>query len=259
MENNPELPPKVKRLDNLHKTDSPEEDSVWDLAHKEKEFREKLKEAEMPKENIDEIADEISDETLEKIEAEKEAMLDPLTGLVRRPTLEKYVSMIMKVRKKTSFGEEKRVIEKRKPCHSLILLDIDRFKNINDSYGHSAGDKVLSEVSKAIAGTLRQRELSCRWGGEEIAIFIPDVDSSATTKIAERIRETIEKLKVKIDDKREISVTVSLGYSDTDQISLEANGKSILEAMVENSDAAMYRAKDEGRNKSVAFDEGMKK
>ena len=123
----------------------------------------------------------------------------------------------------------------------LLFLDIDHFKQCNDTYGHAAGDSVLIAVGKTIANVLRKLDVVCRWGGEEFIVIIPNTDNTTLAMIAERIRDFIEKSW--IDHKgTAIRVTVSIGGT------LARDGDSI-EEFVERADHLMYESKDAGRNR----------
>ncbi len=126
---------------------------------------------------------------------------------------------------------------------SLLMLDIDDFKNVNDTYGHPAGDSVLSETAKMISLSIRDIDLAFRYGGEEFAVILPETGKSAATFVAERIRKNIEKTIIEIDEKQSISVTVSIGVS-----SCPANANSMKEIVL-TSDKALYKAKKSGKNR----------
>ena len=124
---------------------------------------------------------------------------------------------------------------------ALLMIDIDNFKKINDTYGHQKGDQVLSVVASIISESLRLNDLVARYGGEEIVVLIPQAESAKLLQIAEKIRirvenETIERLG--------LMVTVSIGcaYSSAD-----AGGDSLIKV----ADEALYEAKDSGKNKVV--------
>ena len=125
----------------------------------------------------------------------------------------------------------------RKPL-SIGMFDIDYFKKINDKYGHVFGDEVLIKISSVIEETIRKVDIAGRYGGEEFLIVIPDTDSSGAYKTAERIRESIEKIKW---DKDGLKVTISGGVCEFKD---EDSGKLITKA-----DKLLYKAKESGRNR----------
>jgi diguanylate cyclase (GGDEF)-like protein len=207
----------------------------------------------LKKELIDELGNIHSNAILGKMEAEKKSLIDPLTGLGNLANLKAVAQPILVPGRR---GERQQ--EKRK--HSLIRIDLDDFKKINDTYGHSAGDRVLVEVAKAIKATLRKEEkgLAYRKGGDEFVVFLPHANLEIAAKVAERIRENIEKVKIKSEKGDEIKVTASLGCSSTEQVPKETPRNKYLEALDENSDAAAYRSKESGRNKVSIFESKIK-
>lgn len=124
---------------------------------------------------------------------------------------------------------------------ALIMIDLDLFKKINDSYGHEAGDLVLREIQQPIRGALRANDLVGRMGGEEFLIFLPGVNLATAARIAERIRLAIESLEISYRG-HSIHVTASLGLAQ-----LEDHGD--LDALIREADDALYRAKQNGRNR----------
>ena len=127
---------------------------------------------------------------------------------------------------------------------SLILYDLDKFKNINDTYGHLVGDIVLKKVSQTILNSLHQDQILGRYGGEEFTIILPNTDSEKAFKIAEHFRKKIENL---IFTELERSVTISLGIA-----TFPEHGKTISE-LIEIADQALYHSKNTGRNKTTVW------
>ena len=121
------------------------------------------------------------------------------------------------------------------------MIDIDDFKQVNDQYGHQKGDDVLSKIGQCINEIVREMDLAARYGGEELAIILPNSDIEKAYKIGERVRVAIEKLK--FDG---FSVTVSIGVGGTDR-----KTKNTPEALIKKADVALYRAKDKGKNRTV--------
>jgi diguanylate cyclase (GGDEF)-like protein len=131
-------------------------------------------------------------------------------------------------------------------CMSLIMLDIDDFKEFNDSYGHPRGDDVLRSVSATIRGNLREMDIAARYGGEEFVVVLPETDSSGACAVAERIRSGIGGVDEVPDGYGAHRRTVSIGVATFPQ-----DGRSARE-LLEAADAAMYVAKRAGKNRVKA-------
>jgi diguanylate cyclase (GGDEF)-like protein len=125
---------------------------------------------------------------------------------------------------------------------SLIMVDIDWFKKINDSYGHEVGNVVLKELSDVIKGCIRDVDIFCRYGGEEFVVILPQTPQVEASRIGERIRERVEQMVVDAGNERRLKITVSVGVT-----SYPENGKS-HEDLVSIADQALYRAKGAGKN-----------
>lgn len=125
---------------------------------------------------------------------------------------------------------------------SLIMIDIDWFKKLNDTHGHEAGNQVLIKMSNIIRKSIRDVDIFCRYGGEEFIVILPQTPLSEASQIGERIRSEVEKEIFLIEEAGRLRTTVSVGVS-----SFPENGKS-QEELVSITDQAMYRAKGEGRN-----------
>ena len=128
-------------------------------------------------------------------------------------------------------------------------MDIDHFKNLNDTYGHLAGDAVLRAVSAQVQKLIRVEDLLARYGGEEFVILARSTGRTDATRLAERIRRTIEELKVE-DGAHTVGVTVSIGLTPLSDVG-DAGGPNDLLAL---ADERLYRAKNGGRNRVVAAD-----
>lgn len=161
-----------------------------------------------------------------------EASTDPLTGLPNRRTFQAYLTNQI----------EGRVRKPRSSAIGIIMLDLDRFKEVNDRYGHGVGDEVLQAAGKRIQMATRRGELSARIGGEEFAVILPDVSGSELRQAAERFRALIaaEPVETKIGP---LSITTSVGASFAWDIDHGA-GASLLAT----ADAALYQSKSSGRN-----------
>lgn len=127
------------------------------------------------------------------------------------------------------------------PPFAVAMVDIDHFKQVNDTYGHQAGDAVLHAVAQAVQHGAGQQGISCRYGGEELVIFFPQKTTKEVTLVVEKIRTAIEKIKTR-SGKKKISVTISAGISHR-----ESYSQSIVD-VIQASDKAMYAAKNNGRN-----------
>ena len=175
------------------------------------------------------IIDEFDGVDKLKEDIEKNALIDPLTGCVNKKEAE-YLS------------EEflKNYLRYNTPL-SLLMLDIDFFKKVNDTYGHLAGDYVLKEVAKSIKSLIRESDVCGRFGGEEFIILAPNTKLSGALKLAERIRESIEKQKFEFHNKN-IKVTVSIGITS-------ASKSDSIHSLIERADEALYDAKHKGRDR----------
>ena len=137
--------------------------------------------------------------------------------------------------------------QRYKHAISLLMLDIDHFKEINDTYGHPNGDKVLRDISKHINQRIRSTDFACRYGGEEIMVILPETNISMAEKIAEDLRKTIEKKAFYIDNDQSINITVSIGLAG---YPIHAQEAALL---VSNVDIALYKAKEDGRNRVCIY------
>jgi len=126
---------------------------------------------------------------------------------------------------------------------SLIMLDIDYFKRYNDTYGHPKGDIVLQRIAQILTENLRKPDIAVRYGGEEMAIILPEADKESTGHTAERIRSVVEGCPFGEEQEEKVKITVSLGVAVYPE---DARSK---EELIVKADHALYRAKDEGRNR----------
>jgi diguanylate cyclase len=130
---------------------------------------------------------------------------------------------------------------------TLCLVDIDKFKNVNDTYGHKAGDIVLRTIAEKCASKVRKSDFFCRYGGEEFALILPETDLSAAITVAETIRESIEKCSFQYGE-QSVGITISCGLA-------EVKGKDSLDTVFKRADRALYKAKDSGRNRCISEDQ----
>jgi diguanylate cyclase (GGDEF)-like protein len=155
---------------------------------------------------------------------------DPLTGVFNRRHLQERL-----------WSEAAYARRHRTPL-SLILLDIDHFKHINDAYGHAAGDAALRMVAQSLSALTRTEDVLARYGGEEFALVVRGIDRAGALTLAERIRQSIEMQRVPTD-RGTLTCTVSVGIAHSDDGS-DAHAQQLFEA----ADRALYSAKDAGRN-----------
>ncbi len=174
------------------------------------------------------------------VEVLEYATLDALTGYNNRHQFEKRLK------------ETTAVAKRQNQPLCCIMSDIDFFKKVNDTYGHSVGDCVLKTVAKTIKKELREEDIASRYGGEEFIFLLPHTNIEEAKIVAERLRKAIEKKKInieeyKIENTKEISVTVSIGVSQFDK------SDKTPETLYKKADEALYKAKNSGRNKVIVF------
>ena len=129
---------------------------------------------------------------------------------------------------------------------AFVIMDIDFFKQVNDTYGHDIGDEVLKEFAGRISANVRGIDLACRYGGEEFVVAMPDTDIAFATNIAERLRQSIETTPVRISrDPGALKITISIGIARAE------GGDDTAEKLLHRADQALYRAKRSGRNRVV--------
>jgi two-component system cell cycle response regulator len=160
------------------------------------------------------------------------AVIDGLTGLHNRRYLDNHLQTLVD-RAKT----------RRRPL-SMVMIDLDHFKRINDTFGHIAGDAVLKEAARRIRRNVRGIDLACRYGGEEFAVVMPETDGTTAAMVAERIRTQIGNLPIDANGTL-LPITASFGVSQLDW------SADTLDGLVDRADQALYRAKKDGRNQVV--------
>ena len=166
----------------------------------------------------------------EKLLAETLSKLDPLTSINNRRAFYELVKPIWDVG-----------LRKDRPM-SVILLDVDRFKGINDRFGHTQGDEILVQIAEVLSTGIRSGDILARWGGEEFVIFLPETPCATAFTIAERLREKMATM-VLPAPLQGMSLTVSLGVAENDQ------GNKSLDELISAADKYLYQAKGEGRNR----------
>jgi diguanylate cyclase (GGDEF)-like protein len=146
--------------------------------------------------------------------------------------------------------EVKRAVRKQSPL-SLLLFDVDKFKAVNDTYGHHHGDEVLIGISSVCSEMLRGEDVFARFGGEEFAVLLPETGIDEATVIAERLRKLVSEHTVS-DKGKTISVTISVGVASWQ------SGKSLdINTLLNQADQAMYHSKASGRNQVTVFTKEM--
>jgi len=160
---------------------------------------------------------------------------DPLTGLFNR----RYMDEV--------FKKEISNIEKANKSLGVIIADVDNFKIINDTYGHTFGDSVLVEISKIITSNIREQDISCRFGGDEFILILPDCSLENSYKKAEKLRNAINNSIIKNDKNELISVNLSFGLA-----TFPENG-ILIEDVLMAADKALYMAKKNGKNSIFTF------
>jgi diguanylate cyclase (GGDEF)-like protein len=163
---------------------------------------------------------------------------DAMTGLNNRRFLEEYVDTLVAT------------ADRREQHITVLMLDCDYFKQVNDTYGHEAGDAVLKEIARAIQSSVRASDLVIRYGGEEFLVLLQDADGPNGAAVAEKIRETVEGLTIEIPGGK-LNKTVSVGVAEYPE---DADG---LWQVIKYADVALYKAKDRGRNQVLHFDPSM--
>jgi diguanylate cyclase (GGDEF)-like protein/PAS domain S-box-containing protein len=169
------------------------------------------------------------------VELARLAATDPLTGLVNRRQAD------------ALFGRELARCRRHPSPLSLIMLDIDHFKAVNDTHGHKVGDAVLMQLAGRLKTRLRATDVVARYGGEEFLLILPDTDRAGAKALAETLRQGIEDAPLECGDLR-ISLTVSMGVT-----TLPAGQGLAADVLLRRSDEALYAAKRAGRNRAVAW------
>ena len=206
------------------------------------DFRDILQSTGLMKESVDGLKSRLDQsqtqiETLriELLRAREEAMSDALTGLLNRK------------------GLERKLVEQLGPDMklpgnlSLLMLDIDHFKRVNDSYGHLFGDKVIRAVAQVIKGNIKGQDIGVRYGGEEFLILLPETPGDGALVVAEKLRSLIASSRIKRINSEEMleSITISVGFASYQ------DGEE-LETLIGRADAALYASKSNGRNRVTA-------
>jgi diguanylate cyclase (GGDEF)-like protein len=178
-------------------------------------------------------------ETKRLMETLRESTLqDAMTGLNNRRFLEEYVDTLVAN------------AQRQKANISILMLDLDYFKMVNDTYGHDAGDTVLKTLAKVLRQSVRASDIVIRYGGEEFLIILQNSSGEAADNVAEKIRATVEKMKIPLDGAT-LQKTISIGIAD-----YPGDSETFWQA-VKYADVALYQAKETGRNRCIRFQREM--
>jgi diguanylate cyclase (GGDEF)-like protein len=158
---------------------------------------------------------------------------DALTGLRNRRRFERDIRE--QVGRAHRYGE----------CATLMIIDVDLFKQINDHYGHRAGDKVLKSIAAALTRRLRDNDLVARVGGDEFAVLMPYARIEDAAHVADDLRRVVSACRIEVDDGSEVSLSISIGVAQIDKDTPDE------ETVIGEADRLMYRAKEQGRTKST--------
>jgi diguanylate cyclase (GGDEF)-like protein len=162
------------------------------------------------------------------------ATIDGLTSVLNRRGLEDAAVKMQDICKRINLSM------------AVLLIDIDHFKKVNDTYGHLAGDDVLKHLASVVAGILRSSDVLGRYGGEEFCAFLPNTTEGDAIGLAERIRAGVEASPLKLNLEN-IKITVSIGVADSVRAGYDFKG------LVATADSAMYGAKNSGRNRVMSY------
>jgi two-component system cell cycle response regulator len=163
------------------------------------------------------------------------ALTDQLTGLHNRRYMTRHLAALL-----TSAASSGKHL-------AFLIIDVDHFKSVNDSFGHDIGDEILREFASRISANVRGIDLACRFGGEEFVVVMPDTDVSHAWTVAERLRKSVETTPFGVSRAPGmLNITISIGVAGS-----EGAGDN-ADALLRRADQALYRAKRDGRNRVVA-------
>lgn len=166
-----------------------------------------------------------------------QASTDPLTGLFNRRQFELMANTQVSLAKR------------HQTSYCIIMLDIDHFKKVNDTYGHDAGDEVLKYIALVLKTSLRESDILARYGGEEFILFLPHTSPTEGWHVAERLRTSVEQSSI-FSNNKTLNVTISLGLS--------TSFEPTLSSVIKEADTALYESKTTGRNKTTLYTPNMK-
>jgi len=165
------------------------------------------------------------------------ALTDGLTGLANRRAFDEALDR-----------EWKRTLREGSQI-SLLLLDVDNFKSLNDRYGHQVGDDCLRTIAIAVSDAVRATDIAARYGGDEIAVILPSTDTAGAVAVAEKVRSAVEGLQLTHEDNPEGGGQVTLSVGVATALSRQGGSMRMPESLLLAADTALYRAKREGRNR----------
>lgn len=183
-----------------------------------------------PKELLARVKRELQLQDLEN-ELKLLAATDPLTKLYNRRYFSQISEYIMDLAKR------------EKQNLSIIILDIDKFKNVNDTYGHQVGDETIVKLADILRICQRKSDIICRYGGDEFVMLLPNTPIDGASTVANNIRKTVEQNTILLDNKEELKFTVSIGVS---QVNFDSENS--IESTLKRADKALYETKEKGRN-----------
>ena len=174
------------------------------------------------------VVHDVTEQKRLKNELEYAASRDPLSGLWNR---RHFLNLLEKARQQKRRKDED---------YSLLILDVDHFKNINDQFGHDKGDEALVQLAKTLENRVRDTDSVCRWGGEEFTILLPQTDIGNAAHLAECLRISVFGIQISELPR----ITVSIGVA-------QHQAEETTESLIKRADAALYQAKAAGRNTVV--------
>ncbi|MEE4364422.1 MAG: GGDEF domain-containing protein [Desulfotignum sp.] len=180
------------------------------------------------------LRQELDEATRYSEKLEKKLHQDQLTGAYNRRAYDKKIH------------EEMERFKRYGTLFSLLIIDADRFKTINDRFGHAIGDRCLKEIIQRTLPLLRTNDMLARYGGEEFTVIMPETDETGARNVAEKIRQTIEKIEF-LYKQETVRITVSIGVSQVKQ------GETTHQDLFERADVAVYKAKEKGRNQVQVY------
>ncbi len=239
-----------KTSDDVHFIPVSTDDEFGQLAQQFNELNSQLSKANHELQNRVDFADQQLRQSIKELKAQKAelkeinekfqllSITDSLTGLFNRRYFEEHLD------------EEINLTQRHGDTVSLIILDIDHFKNINDTYGHTHGDEALIAVAEVLKNRVRKTDIVCRIGGEEFAILCKRADNQTTTELADNLRKSVQELVIPFDDYK-VSVTISAGIATL----TKNNFQSHAENLYRFADLALYFSKENGRNAVTHYDD----
>ena len=189
----------------------------------------------LPKELLSRVKKELQIQQMMQ-ELKRLAATDPLTRLYNRRHFDENTQPLYQLARREG-----------KPL-SLIMLDIDKFKSINDNYGHYIGDQVIIHLAETIKQNQRKSDLSARFGGEEFVMLLPNTDLQGANVLAEKLRKNVQDAVLEISRRQILQYTISLGVAEINV----SRGESIVEG-IKKADVALYEAKEGGRNQTAIY------